>query len=88
MFALAKEHENLGNIEKALELYQQIETDDPNYVGLYYHLGKLYEQMGKIDLAFSTYKAGMEISRNLGDEHAYNELAGAKLNLGDEDDFD
>ena len=88
LFAMAKEHENLGNTQNALELYLQIKGNDPNYTGLYYHLGKLYEQMEEINLAFSTYREGMEICQKVGDQHAYSELAGAKLNLGDDDDFD
>lgn len=87
LFALAKEYENLDNLPKALEYYQLLEKDQPDYVGTYYHLGKLYEKMEEAAKAFQTYKDGMQIAKKAGDQHAFSELAGAKLNLGDDEDF-
>jgi len=86
-FAIAKEYEKLENIEKALEFYLGIQNNDPEYVGTYYHLGKLYEQQQDLAKAFQTYKEGMVIANRIGDQHALSELAGAKLALGDDDDF-
>ena len=87
LFALAKEFEGRQNDEKALGYYQQLASADPNYVGLYYHLGKLLERLGQFPEAFKTYTKGMEVARSQGDQHALNELAGARLELGDEEDF-
>lgn len=88
LFAIAKEYEKQQLQEKALEFYQKITAVDPNYVGVYYHLGKLYEQQEELSKAFSTYKTGMDVARTVGDQHALSELAAAKLNLGDEEDFE
>ncbi len=87
-FALAKEYEKMGEKQKALEQYLAIVKNDPNYVGTYYHLGKLYEQLEEFTTAFQTYKDGMKVTRAAGDQHAFSELAGAKLNLGDDEDFE
>ena len=87
-FAIAKEFEGLDDDENALKYYLQLVAEDVNYVGTYYHLGKLYEKMEEFETAFSTYKDGMQIAKSQGDQHAYNELAGAKLNLGDDEDFE
>jgi tetratricopeptide (TPR) repeat protein len=87
LFAIAKEYEKTGDREQALQYYQRLERDDPDYVGTYYHLGKLYEQLQDTTAAFRTYTAGMDTARKLLDQHAYSELAGARLALGDEDDF-
>lgn len=87
LFAIAKEYEKIGDKELALQYYQRLQRDDPDYVGTYYHLGKLYEQLQDPPAAFRTYTAGMDIARQLLDQHAYSELAGARLALGDEDDF-
>jgi tetratricopeptide (TPR) repeat protein len=87
-FAIAKEYEKIGDKDKALAAYLELKENDPDYVGLYYHLGKLYEQFDEIETAFFTYKKGMEVAKAAGDQHAYNELAGAKLYLGDDDDFE
>ncbi len=88
LFAIAKEYEGLGDLNAALDFFLNLKKDDPNYVGLYYHLGKLYEKNEEIEKAFFTYKNGMQIAKEQGDQHALNELAGAKLNLGDDEDFE
>lgn len=87
LFAVAKEYEKLKDWENALAYYLKITLHDPDYVGVYYHLGKLYEVFQKPDKAFTTYKKGMEIAQKKDDHHAYSELASAKLNLGDDEDF-
>jgi tetratricopeptide (TPR) repeat protein len=87
-FALAKEHEKMQADEKAREIYQQLVDDQPDYVGTYYHLGKTLERLNQPAQAFSTYSTGMEICKRLGERHAMSELAGARLELGDEDDFE
>ena len=88
LFALAKEYENLAQRETALEYYTQLVKNHPNYVGTYYHLGKLHEQQQDFRKAFYTYQKGMDVARNQGDQHALSELAGAKLNLGDAEEFE
>lgn len=86
-FALAKEYEKSGDIEKALTQYLYLTENHANYVGTYYHLGKLYEVKQDFSAAFFMYKKGMEIAKAQGEQHAFNELVGAKLNLGDDEDF-
>lgn len=86
LFAVAKEHEKLGNTATALEFFQKIVTTSPDYVGTYYHLGKLLEKNGEPEQALMAYKSGMEVAKKIGDRHALSELAGAKMELSDEDD--
>ncbi len=88
VFAIAKEYESLQNWDKALEYYLKLTKEHTDYVGTYYHLGKLYERLDQIPTAFQTYKTGMQIAKAAGDQHALSELAGAKLELGDDDDFE
>ncbi len=87
LFALAKEYEKLDEQQKALEHYLKLYKTDPNYIGLYYHLGKLYEALSEERKAWDTYSEGIQRATQQGDQHARNELAGARLNLGDEEDF-
>ncbi len=82
-FAIAKEYEKIGNTDEALNHYLMIAKNEPNYVGLYYHLGKLYEERSDISTAISTYEKGMEIAKAAGDDHAFSELAGAKMAVDD-----
>jgi len=75
--ALALEHVKLGEEEKAEDLFREILTREPGYVGSYYHLAKLYERMGKTEDAIRTYERGMEEAKKAGDNHAFGELRGA-----------
>ncbi|PHI19918.1 tetratricopeptide repeat protein [Lewinellaceae bacterium SD302] len=86
-FALAKEYEKLGEDQKVKEIYQAILADDPDYVGTYYHLGKTLERLGEEAAAFKTYTDGMGVCKRNNEQHARSELAGARLELGDEEDF-
>ncbi|WMX16728.1 tetratricopeptide repeat protein [Aureispira sp. CCB-E] len=88
LFAIAKEYEGLNDQDNALKYYLELEHHAPDYIGTYYHLGKLYEQLGQDAKAFFTYKKGMQKAREAGDTHSLSELAGAKLELGDDDDFE
>jgi len=80
-FAIAKEHEKSNTLEKALKFYLDIYENDPEYIGLYYHLGKLYEKINENHLALNTYKQGIELGKKQGDFHAVSELNNAKTNL-------
>ncbi len=84
LFALAKEYEGLGEDELALHYYIMLTEKDPGYVGCYYHLGKLYEQLEKTEEALAVYQQGMEVARAAGEHHALGELSNAKMNLENE----
>lgn len=81
LFAIAKEYEKLGQRENALNGYLALKEKDPDYIGLYYHLAKLYESTQKDLLALETYKEGIVLAQSLGDFHALSELNNAKMNL-------
>ncbi|GAB5552455.1 MAG: hypothetical protein Sapg2KO_20460 [Saprospiraceae bacterium] len=87
-FAIAKEYEKMGQSNKALEFYQKLVEEAPDDVGTYYHLGKLYEQQDKLSAAFQIYLKGIKIATKIGDQHAKGELMAAKMNLGDDEDFE
>lgn len=83
LFALAKEHEGNNDLAQAQSFYLRLKQSDADYIGTYYHLGKLYEQLNEYQNAILTYKEGIAISRRLGDRHAMSELQAALLNLED-----
>lgn len=87
LFALAKEEEKTGDDQAALQTYQRLKKLHPDYIGLYYHLGKTQERLQQEKAAWDTYTEGIAIAGRLGEGHAKNELAGARLELGDEEDF-
>lgn len=80
-FALALELLKNAQTDKTLALFKSILSKDPNYVGVYYHLGKLYEQLGENNLALKCYKDGIIVTEKLGDQHSKSELQGALINL-------
>ncbi len=81
LFALAKEYESKDDPDQALTFYLRVKETNPAYVGLYYHLGKLYETLQTPELALQTYNQGIEVAQSANDQHAASELKGAKLNL-------
>lgn len=80
-FALALELLKEGQQTKAKVLFENIETYDPDYVGVYYHLGKLYTEIEENKRALETYKKGIEVAIRIKDLHAKSELQSALLTL-------
>lgn len=78
-YALAQEHLNRENTERALSLLEELVETDPDYVGTYYHLGKLYERLDRPEAALDTYEQGIETAREQGEQKALSELQDAKL---------
>ncbi len=78
-FAIASEYVKHGLDQDGRGFFERIVHDDPDYVGTYYHLGKLYERIGELELAMETYKSGIEIASGLSDYHAQSELQSALL---------
>ncbi|MBK6363036.1 MAG: tetratricopeptide repeat protein [Saprospiraceae bacterium] len=80
-YALAKEYEYAGMPETALECYNGLMKNHPQYVGLYYHLGSLLEKLSDPQKALVVYEKGISIAKELKDFHALSELQSAKMNL-------
>lgn len=75
--ALALEYVKLGNDAAARALFESILQESPDYVGSYYHLGKLYERNGETDAALSVYEKGIAEAKRVNNRHAYSELQAA-----------
>jgi Tfp pilus assembly protein PilF len=79
--ALALEYIKLNDLAKAEVLFVELLQDNSTYVGSYYHLAKLYETLNENDKAIAYYTKGMEIAKEVKDNHAYNELQAAYEDL-------
>jgi len=79
LFAIANEYAGQGRREEALRYFDELVTIDPNYVGAYYHLAKLLEDMGDKSRAIETYRKGIEIADLLHDSHSKAELQSALM---------
>lgn len=62
-FALALECRKKGRLEKARVLFEDIRNRDPDYVGVYYHLGAVYEQLDRPEEARGCYRNGIGVAR-------------------------
>jgi tetratricopeptide (TPR) repeat protein len=73
-YALATEYLNSNEPDKALAFYEDLIVNHADYVGTYYHLGKLYEALERKNDAILTYQHGMLVARKANDMHAFSEL--------------
>ncbi len=80
-FALAQEYAKRGDLEQSLGHYQALVREQPDYVGTYYHLGKLLEAVRRKGEAEQVYRAGIAVAERLRDAHSRAELNDALLNL-------
>ena len=79
--ALALEYIKLGDDMKARNYFNDILSNQPEYVASYYHLGKLLERQGEQLDAIKIYEQGMQEAKKAGDQHTYNELQAAYEDL-------
>lgn len=81
--ALALEYIKIGDEATARQLFEAVLQRDENYVGSYYHLGKLLERNGDSQGAIAVYEKGMAKAKEAGEQQAYNELQAAYEDLVD-----
>ncbi|MFN3562402.1 MAG: tetratricopeptide repeat protein [Chloroherpetonaceae bacterium] len=87
-YALALDYIKLHRLEDAVKEFEYLLTHAPDYTATYYHLGKLYERMGRMEDAKRTYQLGISLTAQRGEAHANKELREALFMLtgGNDDD--
>jgi tetratricopeptide (TPR) repeat protein len=85
--ALAMELIKLERFHEAVEAMVSLLAVDENHSGTYYHLGKLYEQLGENEHALKIYEKGIIIAGKIKAENDLRELKGALSQLNDELDL-
>lgn len=78
-FALAQELRARGQLDAAVQTFEGLVAAQPDYVGTYYHLGKLFEELGRTEDAILAYRAGIEHAAAANDLHARAELQSALM---------
>ena len=79
--ALALEYVKLGDDTEARKLFEEILSNDEDYIGSYYHLAKLLERNDHREDAIKWYEKGLIKAKEAGDNHAYSELLNAYEDL-------
>ena len=80
-FALALEFRKQGEFKKARILFEDILQSDPDYVGVYYHLGKLYEALDRLSDSKELYKRGIKVASEQKKSRTKSELKEALMQL-------
>jgi Tfp pilus assembly protein PilF len=83
--ALAMEYLNTDVLE-AEKIWTFVLQTFPTYLASYYQAANLYFNLGKFDLAKTTFEKGIEIAENQGNTKAIKELKGSFQNFKDETD--
>lgn len=79
--ALALEYIKIGEELKARDLFLEILTEFPDYIGSYYHLAKVLEKLEQREAAIEWYEKGMAAAKLAKDDHSYRELQAAYEDL-------
>jgi tetratricopeptide (TPR) repeat protein len=86
-YALSLEFVHEQREDEAISLFNELITDNPEFLATYYQLGKAYELKKQIENAVHAYTSGIEIARKQRNQHAENELKGALMALVESDDY-
>jgi Tfp pilus assembly protein PilF len=81
-YGLAMEYVRSGDQALAVEEFQALLADNPDYAAGYYHAGRTLESLGRIDDAREMYERGIEVTTRSGDSHTRSELQAALDMLG------
>lgn len=78
-YALALELQKEGNLKGAIERLLELKNIKPDYLALYYQLGKLYESVGDNENAVDTFLDGKRLAKKNGDIKAAGEISEALM---------
>ncbi len=87
LYSIAHEYQIQGDLEQAMKYFARLQKLDPDYVGCYYHLGRVYYELDDPEKAKDIYEKGIVIANKQGDAHAASELSRALNNLIMEEDL-
>jgi tetratricopeptide (TPR) repeat protein len=76
-YALGLEYVSLNDYDEAQKEFNFILTNDPQYLPVYYQLGKVFELAGDTDKALKIYQQGLYVASSQNDLHTKSELQDA-----------
>ncbi|MFK7922169.1 MAG: heme biosynthesis protein HemY [Bacteroidia bacterium] len=90
LYSIAYEYQQMEQWAEAQKYFEQLKDQQPDYIGLYYHLGAVFERQGETDSAITVYKEGIALAQQKRERHALSELERALstvLGVDDDDDW-
>ncbi len=89
LYSIAYEYMMLKDWELAIVYFERLRAIHPDYTGLYYHLGKIYEKKGEMEEGMTIFMTGIREAEQKNDLHALSELKNLvqnrKMGIYDED---
>lgn len=76
-YGLAMEYVKGGNLQEAVDEFEQLLQANPRYPAAYFHGGQALEKLGKIEEARALYEKGIEVTTAMNDLHTRSELQAA-----------
>jgi tetratricopeptide (TPR) repeat protein len=80
-YALALEYYALGEHHQALEMLQDLQRSQSNYLPTYYQLGQFLTEQNQPEEAIQIYRQGVALAKILGEQKTLGELNTALLML-------
>lgn len=81
-YALAMEHLAEKNWEPALQIFAELQTDQPPYVPAFFMAAQQLTKLGRIDEARTALRTGIDQARSQSDGHAAGEMSQYLASLG------
>jgi tetratricopeptide (TPR) repeat protein len=75
-YALAMEHQSVGQDDQALAQLRELIQRDASYVPAYLQAGQILVRLGESEQACQILEAGIRIARQANDAHAAGEMSG------------
>lgn len=76
-YGLAMELANQGQHANAIQQFEELIQNKPDYCAAYFHGGQTLEKAGELEQAAAMYRRGIEAAQQAGDTHTRLELEGA-----------
>ena len=82
-YALALEYHKANETGQAIDLLEAIRGDAPQYLPLYYQLGRMYVAQQQLEKALAIYQAGKAVAHAQSETKTLNELEAAHEDVQD-----
>ena len=76
-FAMGMEHKKLRQTDAAVDWFRKALERDPGYCVAYHQAALAYEDAGDLEAAKTSYREGIAVARQKGDQHAADEMEAA-----------